>query len=170
MRCRTTAILCRETCLATTDCCRDDFVVPQILETIRDLRHGFRTLLKRPAFSAVALVTLALGIGANTAMFSIINTVLLNGLPYPASNQLVILDENRLNSSRTVSWMDFLDARLTIWRLIGFLMSISPMLANPRFFVLERFLPRFSKCSAYNRLVAVHLTKKRIPQARTRSW
>jgi putative ABC transport system permease protein len=85
--------------------------VPQILETVRDLRHGFRTLLKRPAFFAVALLTLALCIGANTAMFSIINTVLLSGLPYPASNQLVILDENRLNSSRTVSWMDFLDWR-----------------------------------------------------------
>ncbi len=81
------------------------------VETIRDLRHGFRALLKRPAFSAVALLTLALGIGANTAMFSIINTVLLNGLPYPDSNRLVILDEKRLNSSRTVSWMDFLDWR-----------------------------------------------------------
>jgi putative ABC transport system permease protein len=85
--------------------------VTQIIETIRDLQHGFRTLLKRPAFSAVALLTLALGIGANTAMFSIVNTVLLNGLPYPDSNRLVILDENRLNSSRTVSWVDFLDWR-----------------------------------------------------------
>jgi putative ABC transport system permease protein len=85
--------------------------VTQFVETIHDLRHGFRALLKRPAFSAVALLTLALGIGADTAMFSIINTVLLNGLPYPDSNRLVILDENRLNSSRTVSWMDFLDWR-----------------------------------------------------------
>ena len=109
--CRATAILCRETCLATTHCDCDDSIVTQIVETIRDLRHGFRTLLKRPAFFAVALLTLTLGIGANTAMFSIINTVLLNGLPYPDSNRLVILDENRLNSSRTVSWMDFLDWR-----------------------------------------------------------
>ncbi len=83
----------------------------QIVEIFRDLRHGLRTLLNRPSFSAVALLTLALGIGVNTTIFSIINFVLLNGLPYREANRLVILDENRKNSSRTVSWMDFLDWR-----------------------------------------------------------
>jgi len=82
-----------------------------IVEILRDLRHGLRTSLNHPSFAAVALLTLALGIGANTAMFSIINAVLLNGLPYPDAGRLVVLDEYRRNSSRTVSWTDFLDWR-----------------------------------------------------------
>jgi putative ABC transport system permease protein len=82
------------------------------LEFLRDLRHGLRTLLKNRAFSAAALLTLAFGIGANTAIFSIVNAVLLNRLPYPDANRLVILDEYRLqHGSRTVSWLDFLDWR-----------------------------------------------------------
>ncbi len=82
------------------------------LEFLRDLRHGLRTLLNNRAFSAVALLTLAFGIGANTAIFSIVNAALLNGLPYPDANRLVILDEYRLqHGSRTVSWLDFLDWR-----------------------------------------------------------
>lgn len=82
------------------------------LEILRDLRNGLRILFKNRTFSATALLTLALGIGANTAIFSIVNTVLLNGLPYPNANHLVILDEYRLqHGSRTVSWLDFLDWR-----------------------------------------------------------
>ena len=67
---------------------------------ITDIRQGIRSLLKRKGFTAIALITLALGIGANTAIFSIVNAILLRPLPFKDPDRLVSIWERRENSGR----------------------------------------------------------------------
>jgi putative ABC transport system permease protein len=60
---------------------------------LRDIKIGLRSLLKRPAFAAIAVLTLALGLGANTAIFSFVNALILRPLPFPAVDRLIVLSE-----------------------------------------------------------------------------
>jgi predicted permease len=77
---------------------------------LQDLRYGFRMLVRSPAFSVIAIVTLALGIGANTAIFSVVNGVLLNPLPFHDGHQLVSLFEEIPNfKNGSISYPNFVD-------------------------------------------------------------
>ena len=75
-----------------------------------DLRYAVRLLLKNPSVTLVAIFALALGIGANTAIFSVINAVLLRPLPYPDAGKLIVLREHSHTFERgAVGYMNWLD-------------------------------------------------------------
>jgi len=75
----------------TTDAYRDRRGFPMIEALMRDARYGLRTLVKAPAFSLAAILILALGIGANTAIFSVVNAVILRPLPFADSSRIMRL-------------------------------------------------------------------------------
>lgn len=83
----------------------------RMLEAIwHDVRFSVRTLLKSPSFTAVAISTLALGIGANTAVFTVVNSVLLTPLPYEHPEEIVsVLERGSRGGGMSVAWVNFLD-------------------------------------------------------------
>ncbi len=89
-------------------------VADWFLEFLQDVRYGWRKLASRPGFAAVAVLTLALGVGANTAIFSVVNAVLLRPLPYPEADRLVRVwevsprgdDHNVVSRGNFMDWRD----------------------------------------------------------------
>ena len=105
---------------------------PRLETILQDLRYGFRQLQRNPGFTVVAVLTLALGIGVNTALFSVVNGVLLNPLPYPEPDQLVSVDARKPHFPRgSISYPNFLDwhrlnrsfSHFTVSRSTGFLLT-----------------------------------------------
>ena len=100
----------------------------------KDLRFAFRGLLKRPAFTAIAIVTLGLGIGATTAIFSVVNSVMLRRLPYPTADRIVAIRELNPDGRRVqTTGPNFLDwrAQNTVFEHLAAIKRTSINLALP---------------------------------------
>src|SRR5438552_9251655 len=81
-----------------------------MIALMQDLRYALRQLRKSRGFTAVAVLTLAIGIGANTAIFSIVNGVLLNPLPFPNASRIVGMFQEKPDFPRgSISYLNFLD-------------------------------------------------------------
>src|SRR5258708_14385221 len=127
----------------------------RITGLFQDLRYAVRQFRKVPGVAAVVIITIALGIGANTALFSVVNAVLLNPLPYPHPEQLVALRQSKANFEfGTIPYLTFRDwqnsnrtfTSMAGWR--GFSVSLTGTWGHEQesgASISSRFLP--SHCS-----------------------
>jgi putative ABC transport system permease protein len=100
---------------------REMWTFPSFESFVRDVRYAFRTLRRSPGFTVVAVLVLAIGIGANTAMFSLVDAMLLRGLPYADADRLVLLIGNvqrAVVERRGNSYPDHLDWRAKSTRFV----------------------------------------------------
>lgn len=93
--------------------CRDTRGINFIENAAKDTQYALRVLAHSPGFSAVVILTLGIGIGANTAIFGLVDRVVLEPLPYPDANRLVAISEadRKRGEEMSVSWLDFVDWR-----------------------------------------------------------
>src|SRR6476620_3187771 len=108
------------------DQCRDAWGIRALEELSRNVRYAARTLAKRPGFTTVAVLTLGLGVGANGAVFSALNAIVLRPLPFPDAHQLLSIDQYEPAAARPF-WRPFVaPARLEDWqRLTGAFQGIT---------------------------------------------
>jgi putative ABC transport system permease protein len=100
-----------------------------------DLRFALRTLARAPAFTALAVATLAIGIGANTAVFSVVDTVLLKALPYREPERIVLLSERSQaepQNQGSTSFLNYIDwrAQAASFEAMGIFQSWHPALTG----------------------------------------
>jgi len=121
--------------------CRDMRRLNFIENLVQDLRYGLRALGKNPGFTAVAILTLALGIGANTAAFSYVNAWMIKPLPYPLANRLMVFlshdkkraGQRKASPPRHPSWISRRRTPPSSGRPYGWAgISISPATVPPR--------------------------------------
>src|SRR3954447_26585852 len=86
---------------------------------ISDLRYAVRMMVKFPGFTAVAVITLALGIGANTAIFSVVEGTLLRPLPFPHADRLVRLYESQEESGSRSGTLNLCEQTVAAWKEYG---------------------------------------------------
>ncbi len=112
-----------------------DMRVMQWLEEFRnDVKFALRQLRRAPGFAAVAIITLALGIGANSAIFALVDATLLRPLPFPAADRLVMMWEQKEGTPRSrvspLNLLDWVERNRTFDQMAGFIPSVGGMVMN----------------------------------------
>jgi len=135
----------------------DERTMRLVEDVARDVRHGARGLWRSPGFSLAVILTLAFGIGGNTAVFSVVDQLLLRPLPYPDGNQLVMVEESTTGSAHAdvspANWLDWQREsrtfrRFAAWQSASFTMigageprRVNALLVSSEFFPLVGVTP-----------------------------